>query len=177
MKEVWEDVKGFEGYYLVSNLGRVKGSNRVVVDIRGRHLNIKEKMRKLVINDMGYLTVILWKNNKNHLKKIHRLVAESFLKKRKEDTEVNHKNGIPTDNRECNLEWCTHSYNIKHAIDTGLSSNIGETHCHAKLSEKDVLNIRSLLENGHTHLDISNMFGVSSGLISQIKNRHIWKHI
>ena len=64
----------------------------------------------------GYKNVCLSKNGKHHYFRVHRMVAELFLKKTGEV--VNHKNGIKDDNRVENLEWCTHSYNIKHSYDT-----------------------------------------------------------
>ena len=100
LEEQWKDVNGFEGIYQVSNMGRVK--------------NIKtNKYINGGINSDGYFTIILNNKGKQKTYKIHRLVAEHFLKE--PIIQVNHKNGIKTDNRASNLEYITLHENILHA--------------------------------------------------------------
>lgn len=105
MTEEWRDIKGYEGLYLVSNLGRVYGIKRKNI----LHPGLTEK---------GYLSVGLSKDGKGTSKKVHRLVAKAFLGESK--LEVNHKDGDKTNNRVDNLEYCTRSQNIRHAIKEGL---------------------------------------------------------
>jgi hypothetical protein len=118
--EEWKDVSGFEGSYQVSNLGRVRSLTRLV----NRKGNIKRELKGQIlkgdINKYGYVNYRLWKDNK--LKNItgHRLVCIAFLDNPENKKEVNHKNGIPDDNRLDNLEWCTRSENTLHAIKTKL---------------------------------------------------------
>lgn len=107
MREIWKDVKGYEGLYQVSNLGRVKS-------IR------KKRMMHPNDNGKGYLMVQLKADNKRKVKYIHRLVVEHFLCADIGCNEVNHKNGNKADNRLCNLEVISHSANIKHAYDNNL---------------------------------------------------------
>ena len=115
MREIWKDVKGYEGLYQVSNLGNVRG---LVRDWNNRTKTIRT-MRQYVTKT-GYLALRLCKDGKTKLWKTHRLVAEAFLENQMAFPFVNHLDGNKLNNCVSNLEWCTASRNIKHAYDTGL---------------------------------------------------------
>lgn len=109
-EEIWKVIEGYPNYE-VSNLGRVR--------------NIKfDRVRKPMIDKDGYLYVVLSLNGKTTNNKIHRLVASAFIPNPENKREVNHINGIKTDNRVENLEWNTRSENIRHAHKTGLKRNL-----------------------------------------------------
>lgn len=108
MQEEWKSIEGYEGKYEVSNLGRIKS----LINNTGKK---REKILKPRISKQGYLYLNLWRGSVAKSKKIHRIVAEAFCKKPTDAQCVNHINGVKTDNRAENLEWCTYSYNIKHA--------------------------------------------------------------
>ena len=131
-KEIWKDIEGYEGYYKVSNFGRVKSLDR----------NTKKgKIRALCKATCGHLHVGLYKDGIVKMHYVHRLVASAFLPPVR--VEVNHINGIKTDNRVENLEWCTHSENIRHSFNTGLEKVYAGEHNHnAKLNAKQVDSIR-----------------------------------
>lgn len=104
MEEVWKDVKGYEGLYQVSNLGRVKSL--------GFDKWHKGRILKPAFDSKGnYLFVGLHKDGKVTQRNVHRLVAESFIPNPNSLPCVNHINEIKTDNRSNNLEWCTIEYN------------------------------------------------------------------
>lgn len=120
--EVWKPIKGYEGLYEVSNLGRVKSLERKV-KAKNKYgtvdRTVTEKILKYSINHKGYYLVKICNQvNKSFL--VHRLVAEAFIDNPENKLQVNHINGDKKDNRVCNLEWCTNNENQKHAINMGL---------------------------------------------------------
>ena len=104
MKEEWKPIKGYEGLYEVSNMGRVKSL------YYGKDIILKQGM-----DHNGYMVLGLSKDGTRSTKKVHRLVATAFIRNTNNYEVVNHKNGNKKDNTVDNLEWCTSSYNIKHA--------------------------------------------------------------
>lgn len=103
--EKWLKVKGYEERYEISDMGRI------------RRLSDGGLMRP-AINQNGYQHVVLSKNGKTKDFRVHRLVATHFIENKAGKRDVNHKNGIKTDNRAANLEWLTHSENELHKIYT-----------------------------------------------------------
>lgn len=113
-QEIWKDIKKYEGYYQISNLGNVKRLPRYVNNRHGNKSVLKEIILKTKINKYGYCTINLSANS-NKTFYIHRLIALSFIPNTENKPYINHKNGIKTDNRICNLEWVTSSENHLHA--------------------------------------------------------------
>lgn len=113
--EEWKPVKGFEGLYEVSNMGRVLSLPRISIhgNKAGGTSYIPVPKRLLYLNKLknGYVHVVLLKNGKRHDYALHRLVALHFCDGYKHGLVVNHKNEIKTDCRALNLEWCTEQYN------------------------------------------------------------------
>ena len=174
IKEIWKDVKGYEWIYKVSSYGRVKSLDRTVPQKDGKKKNIKGKILNPRKSKKGYLKAGLNLNGKEKLYSIHRLVAIAFIPNPENKTEVNHKNGIKTDNRSSELEWATSSENNKHAFKIGLQNNSGDNNPQSKLSKNDVLEIRELILN-HSNKNIGKMFKVSAATISDIKTRKTWR--
>jgi hypothetical protein len=114
MKEIWKDIKGFEGLYKVSNTGKVKSLTRKVKGKSGSYRTINEKLISLTDNGKGYLVLTLYKDEKRYFKKIHRLVAEAFIDNPLNKPEVNHKDGNKKNNNVNNLEWVTTLENCQH---------------------------------------------------------------
>lgn len=112
-EEIWKDIKGYEGYYQVSNLGNVRSVDRIVTYSDGIKCLHKGKILKLKKDRYGYLNSYLCKNSKVKTITIHRLVAENFLPNPNNLPEINHKDENKDNNCVSNLEFCTHLYNMR----------------------------------------------------------------
>lgn len=108
MEEIWKDIKGFEGLYQVSNLGRVRSLDHYVKNGHGNRL-VHGKVLKPYKSSHGYLFVALGKKAKH--RSVHRLVATAFIQNLENLPDVNHKDENKSNNVSSNLEWCNHSYN------------------------------------------------------------------
>lgn len=113
MNEIWKDVEGYEGLYQVSNMGRIKGLPRIICDGK----NIKERIFSIKNSKGDYLRFNLINGRLRKTIYVHRIVAEHFLDRMDGKDCINHINGIKSDNRVDNLEWCSYSENNKHSFD------------------------------------------------------------
>ena len=118
LNEEWRPVKGFEGYYEVSNQGRVRSLDnyRRVCDVNGvEHMRfVKGVVRKLQLLPNGYVSVSLKSMGKHRRFNVHRLIAETFIPNPHNLPEVNHKDEDKSNNRVDNLEWCDRLYNANY---------------------------------------------------------------
>lgn len=101
MEEIWKDIKGYEGKYQISNLGKIKS-------LIGNSKILKPEIRT------GYYSVELCKNGKRIHKRIHRLVAETFIPNPDNLPQVNHRDENKLNNQLDNLEWCDNTYNSQY---------------------------------------------------------------
>ena len=116
MQEEWRPVVGFEGYYEISSFGRLRSLGRLIVESSGKRRKHRGKIISLHANKHGYYTRNLYVDGKITAVQIHRLVATAFIPNPGKLPQVNHKNGIKTDNRVDNLEWVSRSENALHAV-------------------------------------------------------------
>lgn len=143
MKELWKDIKGYEGCYQVSNLGRIKSLDRMTNNQYGEYFMKGRILKNSIIKDKGYCRVSLNNGNGKISKRVHRLVAEAFIPNPENKPEVNHKDGNKLNNCVSNLEWCTNKENIEHSIRTGLKKHCnGCSNSSSKFTEEDIIFIR-----------------------------------
>jgi hypothetical protein len=172
--ETWRAVVGFEGFYEVSDHGNVR---RIAPWCDGR----KTKPGRISVRpkQSGYVRVILHREKVHKEFAVHRLVAAAFIGHLPSlRHQVNHKNGKRADNRVVNLEYLLPSENQLHACRVlHRPSRPGSKHHNAKLSENDVLEIRSRYTEGALQKKLAIEFGVSRATICQICSRQIWTHV
>ncbi len=174
--EIWVPIKGYEGLYEVSNLGRVKSLDKLR---NFRYVGFKNPLKGKLIKGFdahGYRRVSLCKNGKYKKIYIHVLVARAFIPNPENKPEVNHKDGIKINNRELNLEWNTNKENRDNAVKMGLMIH-GSNHHRAKLSESQVLLIRKQYSKGISGIKIAKEYNMNASTIYDIINRTHWKYV
>lgn len=115
MCSTWKPVKGYEGYYEVSDAGNVRSIDRAVSCKNGMTKTLKGRnLAPTVHYANGYCSVMLTKNGKQKRHLVHRIVAEAFVSNPHGFPEVNHKDENKENNAAENLEWCTHLYNNRY---------------------------------------------------------------
>jgi len=180
MVEQWCDVPGYEGIYRVGSFGNVTRAARINhvgtasvsrVSVDSFKAQLKETLLKPILNERGYMWVGLHKNKIQKTHMIHKIVARAFIPNPDGKQFVNHINGIKTDNRAENLEWCTTSENMKHAFRTGLAKPTNR-----KISEETARTIKHLqYTKGDT--EIAKMMGVTRSLCKNIRIGTAWAHV
>lgn len=113
MFEEWRDIKGYEGLYQVSNLGRVRSLDRIIKFKSSSRFH-KGQIISIKNSKTGYCLVNLHRNSKQKMFLIHRLVAQAFIDNPEDLPCVNHKDENKLNNQVDNLEWCTYQYNTSY---------------------------------------------------------------
>jgi len=165
--ERWLPVVGYEGWYDVSNLGRVRRMSKGSGTWIGRII-------KGSVAGNGYRRIVLRKDRTIYTCALHGLVATAFIGKCPDGKEVNHKDGIKAHNLATNLEYVTRSENMLHAVRNGMfAAAHGEINGMSKLTEENVHAIRQLI--GRKSLaSIAKLFDVASVTIGQIATGRTW---
>lgn len=176
MIEEWRDIEGFDGFYQVSNTGKIRSQG----DNRGNKSG-KWRLRSLSANPDGYLKVRLMHKGKDKTCGIHTLVAKAFIPNPNNYETVNHKDGNKTNNNVDNLEWADRSQQMIHAYQNGLKMPMrGSKHSQSKLTDDDVRYIRSHYKRQSTEFGtvaLGKKFGVSSRVIGLVTRGLSYKNV
>ena len=178
MIEIWKAIPGYEGYYEVSDLGRVRSLDREIVYSNGAKHFYKGTILHLSDHEHGYKIVSLCDGYQITCS-VHELVLMTFIGLRPPDKpHSRHLNGDPSDNRLENLAWGTVKENSDDRVGHGTNiSPKGENHGNAKLTDENVISIRKLLSEGAKGKMLAEEFGVSKTTISEIKHKKVWRHL
>jgi hypothetical protein len=157
IREEWRPLNGkFEGWpYMVSNTGRVWTANY-------------QRLKAVRPDHKGYLQTQLKYNKASHTALVHRLVLSAFNRPPRALEQVNHIDGVKTNNCIENLEWVTCRENHVHAVKLGLRERMGVGHFRRKLSPQQVREIRTLIGRVND-TEIGRMFGVAQGSVRLIR--------
>lgn len=157
MEEIWKDIKGFEGLYQVSNLGRVKSLSRMIFVSNPHFTGYRKTKEKILSNKPGiikYVYVILRKDCKSFQVGVHRLVAEAFIPNPNNLPEVNHKDENPSNNQIDNLEWCSHYYNSNYGTVNQRKGNCLNKFKHTDDTKKKISDIKKEWWKSHKIVEI-----------------------
>lgn len=171
--EQWRPVVGYEGFYEVSDQGRVRSLDRLIATPRAKSGFARRKgriMATIGLNSQRYLFVRPCKGGQPESKAVHRVVLEAFSGPCPEGMEAAHNNGNSFDNRISNLRWDTKSRNNQDKWLHG-TQQYGEAHPNSKLTEQDVKAIRASTES---YQKLAHSYGVHKSTISFIKTKRNW---
>ena len=163
-------LNGYEGLYKINKQGKIISLPRY---------RCRGKVKRATLINNGYLIVNLCKNNKSKNYLLHRLVAETFIPNPENKPDINHIDGNKKNNCVNNLEWCTKSENMQHAVKTGLfvptkfKILVGEKHGNSKLKKADAIFIRNHTEISDTIL--AKQFNISREHVWRIKKKRSWR--
>lgn len=146
------------------------------VDEEGNVYGKRVKYLKQQLSTKGYKRISVTIDQTKYTIFVHRMVATAFIPNPYNKPEVNHIDGDKTNNHVTNLEWATTKENIRHA-NTILGKGVGETHSQATLTELQVREVCSYIEQGYRTVDVHKMTGIGLEKIKSIKKKSVWKHV
>ena len=177
IKEEWKDVVGFEGFYKVSNYGRIKSVDRTVLRKNGIPCHVNEKILNYWHHN-GYERAGLRKPDYYEQFFVHRIVAAAFIGCIPEGMEVCHQDGDRKNNRPENLRYGTRSDNVIDAIRHGTHYTpyraVGEDRKISKINNDIVRQIRASSESSTV---LADRFKISQTLVKSVKRRTAWAHV
>jgi len=173
--EKWVDLSGYEGYYKVSNLARIKSVCRIVPKKNGSTVIKPEQLIRPCKNSDGYLSVSITKDMVSKTYSLHTLLAKEFVLNPLNLQEVNHIDGNKLNCLPCNLEWVTRKYNIQHSVINKLRSYTKGVNCGKyKVSNNDVINIFYSKERTSV---LAKKYNITKSSIQRIKSGKTYKNI
>lgn len=175
--ERWRPIPGYEGLYQASSLGRVRSLPRALPREGGTIVRYAGRLLTALPDGRGYLAVSLSVPGERTKRRVHILVASAFIGPRPGRLDINHKNGVKTDNRAANLEYVSRSRNNEHAYALGLANaKRGQSSGRAVLTDeqaKYVLRMKGIKRQR----DLAKELGCPKGTIANIHSGRTWRHL
>lgn len=159
---------------------KIEGYERYKVSTYGRIMNTEGKILSQFLSDKGYPRVQLYKNNNCKCPYVHRLVANAFIKNTLVKPQINHLDGVKTNNKVDNLQWCTNRENVEHAMANGLFREDvnGEDHPRTKLTNKQALEIRNAIVNtAFSRKMLARKYGVTESVVKDIRYGRSFRYL
>ncbi len=177
-EEIWVDIKGYEGFYQISNWGKVRSLDRLVVQKARKPRFWKGRLCAFNKINHKYHGLILYKNQIYKHVTVHRLVAQHFIPNPDNLPVVNHLDNNGFNNHVSNLEWTTVMGNTQHAMDIGALKLKGEDNPMAKYDKALVLKIREMYDVEKIRIcNIARQLDLPTKYIDLIVHRKRWKHV
>lgn len=165
----YKDIPGYEGFYQAGTDGTIRSVTKRVKQHSGSSQLKTGKILSQAIDKLGYCNCALSKFNKLSSFKVHRLVAITHIPNPNGYKEVNHKDGVKTNNNVDNLEWCDRSHNIRHAIDNKLLViRSGADNPCSKFTKEQRQEIVSMMRDGVHHLVVARKMNCHFGTVYKI---------
>lgn len=171
--EVWKPVVGFEGYYEVSDAGRIRSVTRKCSNGTTWPGRVREPVAQ---GKYGHLAVMLYRDCRATKRYVHRAVLDAFIGPCPDGAEACHNDGDPTNNALTNLRWDTRKSNMADKRLHGTDQR-GEQIPSAKLTEARVRELRSAQTSGVSYSKLCEQFGISLGAVHKIVRRITWAHV
>jgi hypothetical protein len=168
--EIWCPVRGYEGIYEASSLGRIRRIGRGGGATPGR-------LKNFTPHSQGYLAVTLYVGNQGRTSLVHRVIAEVFIGPIQPSQEVNHRDGNKQNNRIENLEIVSRQENIDHAVRTGLIANKGELNSQAIITDETAAAIIADHAAGMGYKRLAKKYEKKWGQMRYIASGKGWKHL
>lgn len=176
--EIWRPVLGLDGWYEVSDLGRVRSVSRILTVQTKRGAYQRRRIGRVLRSGRkpsGHVAVSLWKEHDCRHEHVHVLVLEAFIGPRPDGCYGCHRDGRPSNNALANLYWGTPAENSADKLAHGTHRQ-GEQIPWARLTEADVRTIRSL-RGVRPQSQIAAEYGIAQAQVSRIVHRHAWRHV
>jgi len=176
--EKWKKIERFNFEYEISTHGRIRSCYGTTIRNNGRTYTRVSKVLKPAVS-CGYYRGAVCVDKKMIPYKMHRLVAEAFIPNIENKPEVNHIDGVKTNNNVKNLEWVTHQENVEHCVANKLQTAFrGEDVGNSKLKEYQVLDIRKkFVPKLYSRSKLAKEYNVSEATIKDILYKRTWLHL
>lgn len=180
-EEVWKAIPEWDGFYEVSNFGRVRSLTRTVPLLKATGKKITYNVRGRLLNPkasvLGYFKYGLYRNSVGREIWGHALVMMAFVGPRPDGLVINHIDGNRGNNRLENLEYTTQLENMRHAVRTGLLKNSGEDNWNAKATEAQIRTAYFFLLLGNTRGEAAVKSGLTVDQVREVQQGKCWKHL